>query len=406
MPTDVRTPQQTGSNRQSLAARAAAVILIGAAVFSALPAYRWLFVPPPPLASGAGPEIIVKPTGKTRIRYPSASFAAVTATFQDELFAYMMFQYYRFLPEYVGADLVLYRMHDNPEGRYRILLMLANDQIEATAQAQRRFAAHQIEHMALMLVPSVDLDQYRKQTRIFVDAYNLPVERKMEDLTRAEIAVAMRRFIRFKSTTDLRVRRRLETAPSPLKPAEAQRMAGDIIAVAEFYNLPLEFLLGIGAMENNYMNTPGDIGHTIWKRRPAKDDIIVEKRKGRYRVRNDSAGVWQITRETLRLAHRLYRSDKRDYSRLPERLRPSATLDINNVPPEHLTTYAGILLRNLIDRFDGDIAKAVGAYNGGPGNPNMRYYKGVEAAANHARRVLEQAAALNGNAILEDRKVR
>jgi hypothetical protein len=83
-------------------------------------------------------------------------------------------------------------------------------------------------------------------------------------------------------------------------------------------------------------------------------------------------------------------------------LRPQRTLDVNNVNPELLTTYAGILLRDLIDRFDGDIRLAVGAYNGGPGNPNMRYYKGVEAAARHARRVLEQAAAQNQRAILEN----
>jgi soluble lytic murein transglycosylase-like protein len=63
-----------------------------------------------------------------------------------------------------------------------------------------------------------------------------------------------------------------------------------------------------------------------------------------------------------------------------------------------LTTYAGLLFRDLLDRFGGDSTLAVGAYNGGPGRPNLRYEAGVRMAAEHARRVLEQAAALNGEA--------
>jgi hypothetical protein len=118
-------------------------------------------------------------------------------------------------------------------------------------------------------------------------------------------------------------------------------------------------------------------------------------------VLNDSAGVWQITRETLRYVHRLYLEDTRDYTRLPEHLRPTKELKVDEVDPELLTTYAGLLLRDLLDRFNGDVALAVGAYNGGPGNPNLRYTQGVQAAALHARRVLEQAAALNGESVME-----
>jgi hypothetical protein len=234
-----------------------------------------------------------------------------------------------------------------------------------------------------------------------VSAYNLPVKRKMEDLSKLELRNLLRRFIRFKSTTDPRVHRRIEPVPAILGSGEAHRLAGDIIAVAEFYELPLDFLLGIGAMENNYMDVRGDLKHSIWKARPAKDDIVLERRRGRVRVLNDSAGVWQITRETLRYVHRLYLKDTRDYTRLPEHLRPPKDLQVNEVSPDILTTYAGLLLRDLLDRFDGDIALAVGAYNGGPGNPNLRYHEGVLAAATHARSILERAAALNGESVMD-----
>ena len=113
----------------------------------------------------------------------------------------------------------------------------------------------------------------------------------------------------------------------------------------------------------------------------------------------NSAGVWQITRETLRYAHKLIIKDGRDYSQLPEHLRPPAQLKVNEVDPQVLTTYAGVLLRDLLDRFDGDVLTAVSAYNGGPARPNFRYGVGVRRAAEHARHVVEQAAALNGDSV-------
>jgi hypothetical protein len=100
--------------------------------------------------------------------------------------------------------------------------------------------------------------------------------------------------------------------------------------------------------------------------------------------------VWQITRETLRYAHELYHKDKRDYSQLPARLRPPEKLEFDLSDSHVLTTYAGLLLRDLLDRFDGDVARAVGAYNGGPRNPNPQYAAGVSLVADYARNILER----------------
>ena len=250
------------------------------------------------------------------------------------------------------------------------------------------------------LTPSFVARELEKETDLFVSAYNLPVRQKLETLPREAVEKYLRRFIRFKSNTDPRIRRKMHPMPQPLTSQEAQRLAGDILTIAEFYSLPLEFLLGIGAMENNYMDVRGDLNHSVWKRKPAPDDVILERRRGRVRILNDSAGVWQITRETLRFAHSLYRKDLRDYSALPEHLRPPSDLRINEVSPHVLTTYAGLILRDLLDRFEGDVTLAVSAYNGGPARPNLRYGAGVHRAASHARRVLEQAAALKGESVV------
>ena len=107
-------------------------------------------------------------------------------------------------------------------------------------------------------------------------------------------------------------------------------------------------------------------------------------------------GVWQITRDTLRRAHALYLRDKRDYSKLPPRLRPAKKFSFDLENSEVLTTYAGLLLRHLLDETHGDVAKAVGAYNGSLRKPNYQYAAGVEAVALYARDFLERAANLDG----------
>ena len=108
--------------------------------------------------------------------------------------------------------------------------------------------------------------------------------------------------------------------------------------------------------------------------------------------------MWQITRETLRYAHKLYRKDRRDYSVLPARLRPPKELDFNSLDPKVLTTYAGLLFRDLLNRCHDDVTTAIGAYNGGLRNPNPQYAEGVQKVAEYARRIIEHAAVLNGPA--------
>ena len=331
---------------------------------------------------------------------PGSVLTAELAAYNDELFAYLMFDYLRHSPVLRKTRLLLAFDRKATTKPYRLILSGQTDLLAAIADVSTMDLPGGGPAEAWALTSPSRLAAIEKQTRLFVSAYNLPVRRKLEDLSRQSLSSYLRRFIRFKSTIDPRVRLKLEPVPNPLSDGDAQRLAGDILTVADFYSLPIDYFLAIGAMENNYMNVRGDLEHSIWKRRPAKDDIVLERRHGRVRVLNDSAGVWQITRETLRHAHRLVQGDTRDYTLLPEHLRPSENLNVNEVSPEVLTTYAGRLLRDLLDRFDGNVTLAVSAYNGGPGRPNLRYGEGVEKAASHARRVLEQSAALNGNRVV------
>ena len=327
---------------------------------------------------------------------PGRFLVAEIGSYHDELFAYLMFQYLRSARALEGTEVLL--TYRKAEGRliYPIQVRLENDLLgSVTLLAQAQKAAF-ISHFECRYIDENTLRSLQYQTQVFVTAYNLPASRKLGQLSRPKLIAYVRRFVRFKSAVDPRIRRKLEPVPHPLTRDEAHQLAADIVTVADFYSLPMEFFLGIGAMENNYMNVKGDLQHAIWKRRAQTGDIVLKRQAGRVLVLNPAAGVWQITRETLRYVHNLYLADHRDYSVLPERLRPSKELRIDEVDPVVLTTYAGLLFRQLLDQFHGDVATAVGAYNGGPGNPNPRYEEGVRLVAMYARGVMQQAAVLQG----------
>lgn len=339
--------------------------------------------------------------GRDVMRVPGQYLVAEVAVYDDELFAYLMFQYLRRAEPFKQADVFLTYRREGGTLVYPIQVNLPNDLIGAFDLLARAEQAGLIDRYEWRYVDISTLQKLRYQTRVFTTAYNLGARRKLEDLSRTELVAYVRRFIRYKSATDPRIRSKIEPVPRPLTRDEASLFAADIVAVADFYSLPLDFFLGIGAMENNYMNVDGDLENTVWKRRAEKGDMVLKQRRGRVLVLNPSSGAWQITRETLRYVHRLYLKDARDYNELPARLRPPAKLDLDNVDPSVLTTYAGLLFRKLLDDFGGDVETAVGAYNGGAGNPNPKYAAGARTAAAHARLILEQAAVLNGRPAAE-----
>lgn len=307
-----------------------------------------------------------------------------------------MFDYFRSRKALANKQLTLISGELSGQPRYSIYVILHADiekAIWTLADLRGRVLKSEVDWMC---VTPATFEDWQKETNLFIDAYGGPAKRVIKHMKPLNLQRYLRRFIRFKSITDPRIRNQVEPIPSLLTGSEANRLAADIIAVARFYDLPIDIFLGIGAMENNYMDVAGDLRNTIWKRAPQTGDIILRRKAGRVLVRNDSQGVWQITRESLRYAHSLFLADTRTYASLPERLRPPKILQVDHVTPDVLTTYSGLLLRNLIDRFHGDITHAVGAYNGGPGAPNSDYAAGVGMVASYARKVLERSAAIQG----------
>src|SRR6266404_233933 len=324
--------------------------------------------------------------------------AAEVATFHDQLEAFLHFEYLRGREVRSGNDSsrVLLTAFDTSSGpSYKIFIVSDNDLLTAVPRLTQLEGRNLIAHYDLNTWTQKDFSYYQQQSHTFDVAYGVPTEQKLESLSSFQLLPALARFLVFKSQTDNRVMERADSAPRPLTREQATQLAADILDVAQFYSLPLDYFLGVGAMENDYMDVNGDLTHAVWKKRAQRDDIILRRGRKRVMVSNYAIGIWQITRETLRAAHQLFLKDKRDYSLLPPRLRPSRTLDLNSVDDTVLTTYAGLLLRGLLDHFGGDVDKAIGAYNGGVRNPSTAYAAGVKTVAEYARRVLEHATTLD-----------
>ena len=355
---------------------------------------------PIPLAAEPIPSVQFD-HGNMVVPLPTKALLAEVGRFDNEISAYLWFDYLRSRPGIDGSQVLLTVNEKDQAPIWVIEVVLPNDALVAIPFLAQLEAQGFIEGFDLVFTVPSQVEKRKHQTSLFVATYRRPVEDRLETLPREQLLPATARFLAFKSQTDPRVRASSESRPSSLSHEQAIELAADIVAVADFYDLPLDVFLGIGAMENNYLSTRGDVDHAIWKRKPAKDDIILKRRRGRVLVSDYSVGVWQITRETLRYAHSLYLKDKRDYSQLPERLRPPKVPELDVTDSHVLTTYAGLLLRDLLDRFNGDMEKAVGAYNGGPRNPNAEYAAGVQLVAVYARNILERVTATNHQATVE-----
>jgi len=320
--------------------------------------------------------------------------AAEIATFNDQLEAFLGFEYLRGREAREGHDtshLYLTAINTKKGPQYKIFVVTDNDLLSAVPQVASFKSRNLITHYEFQTWSQKEYNYYQEQSHMFDVAYDVPTDQKLEAINSSKMLPALAQFLIFKSQTDNRVVDKSDSAAKPLTREQATQLAADILDVAHFYDLPLDYFMGVGAMENDYMDVNGDLTHAVWKKRAERGDIVLRRTRKRVMVSDYAMGTWQITRETVRAAHQLYLHDKRDYSQLPARLRPSHELDFNSINDAVLTTYAGLLLRDLLDHFGGDVEKAIGAYNGGVKTPNPAYASSVKNVADYARRILEHA---------------
>ena len=353
---------------------------------------------PMDLPASARPRIPVTAVKGNRLVVPFSLQvpAAEIAAFNDQLEAFLRFEYLRGREAREGHDtshMYLTATNTKKGPQYKIFVVTDNDLLSAVPQVASLQSRNLIAHYEFQTWSQKEYNYYQQQSHMFDVAYDVPTDEKLETVSSSKMLPALAQFLIFKSQTDNRVVDSSDPAARPLTREQATQLASDILEVAHFYDLPLDYFMGVGAMENDYMDVDGDLTHAVWKKRAERGDIVLQRTRKRVKVSDYAMGTWQITRQTLRAAHQLYLHDKRDYSQLPARLRPSRELDLNNISDAVLTTYAGLLLRDLLDHFGGDVEKAIGAYNGGIRTPNPAYASSVKNIADYARRILEHATA-------------
>jgi hypothetical protein len=360
--------------------------------------YAWYrFTPHGSIAfpTAALPRVVCDEQGPA-LQSPTGILAADVATFDDQFSAFLYFDYMRSREITSGMKFLLTLAPSGTGPHYLVRMVLADELVTAVPYLADLEAKGFIGEFHMRFLPASVLDYEQRQTAMFVKEYSRDDVQRLEAVPPEQLVEPVARFLLFKSQTDPRVRVRNMPGPERLTVDEARTFAADMIAVSRFYDVPLDLLLGVGAMENNYMHWAGDLRHSVWKRSPDPGDIVLRRARHRVLVRNYALGAWQITRETLRRVHESYLKDKetRDYSLLPPELRPQDDLDPDTVSLRVLTTYAGLLLRNLLDQKNGDLQLAAGAYNGGLRHPNLQYAAGVWAVGDYARRVVQREMVL------------
>ena len=377
------------------------VLLLEAACAAGLARVAWQHrLPPVPAMRHSPLPHAEQVGGETVVRMPNGLLYGRVFVSADELSAYLRWEYLHGVAGLQGHPIVLTTREAADGPVYEVYAGMENDLLAGGRRLDELQAAGFVSHIELTSPARSLAAQWEQQTRLFDAAYHAPVDEGLRNLPRHALRASLARFILFKARTDRRVRHGTVPESGRVPDAkDADETAADMIAVADFYDLPLDMLLGIGAMENNYLHVRGDLKHATWKRHAQPGDLVIRRKGRRVLVSNFAMGSWQITRETLRFAHSLYLKDSRDYSKLPERMRPQRQLDFEKVDSHVLTTYAGLLLRWLLDYFHGDVQQAEGAYNGGAGNPNASYAAGVDKVASYAHRVLAAAATRHAAAV-------
>ena len=209
---------------------------------------------------------------------------AEIASFDDQLEAFLRYEYLRGRDPDDASKIFLTAGGTSKRANYNIFLLVENDQLTAVPRLNRMASHGLITHYELAAWTRPDLALAQKQSRMFENAYNVPTEQKLETVPSFQLLPALADFLVFKSQTDWRVVGLSTRAPQPLTHHQALRLASDILDVAHFYNLPLDYFLGVGAMENNYMDVNGDLTHAVWKKRAERGDVVLQHDRKRVLV--------------------------------------------------------------------------------------------------------------------------
>src|SRR5258708_22768144 len=131
--------------------------------------------------------------------------SAKIATFNDQLEAFLHFEYLRGQEGGRPSQILLTATHTASGPSYEIFVVVENDLLTAIPRLGEMETRGLIAHYELNPLPKKDLSYFQQQSNTFEAAYNVPTARKLETLTSFQLFPALAQFLIFKSQTDSRV---------------------------------------------------------------------------------------------------------------------------------------------------------------------------------------------------------
>jgi hypothetical protein len=165
-----------------------------------------------------------------------------------------MYQHYKSSTPLLDDELLLRYAAKKDTVEYQVLLVLTDDFVASVNRVTQLHSARNVEEFDWSLLPQRSLTGLRNQTTLFNSAYSLPVRRKMEDLSKQNCVYCYAGLF----VSHLRPARGSESALSQFHRSLHQATPSVLLATLSLwrsYDLPLEYLIGIGAMENNYTSS-------------------------------------------------------------------------------------------------------------------------------------------------------
>ena len=333
------------ANRRGGLSRTAGLLL----VLSAIAAYALAVVSRPEDVIRVAPHhpvVIVAP--QTTMTFPGMHLMADAGTFRDELSAYAAVREMRRRGTPAMPLAIVH--HDKAVA---VRLELPNDLLQAIPLVNHLRTSGLIGEQDWAVAPTADVNGWRDVSTLFDQLY---------------------------SEVPLRSTRRAESA----------HVVADMLEIARFFGLSVRYFQPVP-----HAHSPPA---SNWTRQPAAGDVVLLRIPGATLVADKAAVEWQEISEALAHAQAVLDSGSWDYSKLSSHLRPNgAPADTR---PEVLLTYAGALMRHLVDTAGVTAPETIAAWADRPDNPNVRHDPGVRRAALYARRVLAYAVHINRTNLL------
>ena len=170
-------------------------------------------------------------------------------------------------------------------------------------------------------------------------------------------------------------------------------MLADIVAVARHYSMPVNLFELAGTVDTDYIDGTGHIRAARWRSEPSPKEVVIVRSNGRALTVPLDDPSWKLTEEAMQYAHALYMQDRSAGAPVAGLPQPPPTFN-SETRPDVCVTYAGRILRDLLDHCGGDARCTAHAMAVDPADPNVRLDLGVRRVALYAARVMQHLGAL------------